>query len=135
MGRGEDFITGLRNFAEICLSRGVLVPINRENRGVTVFFLHLLFNKMRCTFIRKIYMINKGVPRVFFGKILQRMLRNSVKSLVLPVQVVCSLFINEVEQLFCRNNNKHCIGFHFFQCGKQKYQCIESVKGNLKICM
>ena len=30
------FIKGQRYFAEIHLSRGVLIPINRENRGITL---------------------------------------------------------------------------------------------------
>ena len=36
-GGGGASIKGQRYFAEIHISRRVLVPINRENRGVTVF--------------------------------------------------------------------------------------------------
>ena len=37
--RGRASMKGQRYFAEIHLSRGVLVPINRENQGVTVIQL------------------------------------------------------------------------------------------------
>ena len=39
---------GQRYFAEINLSRGVLVPINCENRGVGVIFFHLFQENLRC---------------------------------------------------------------------------------------
>ena len=38
--RGVASIKGQRYFSEIYLSRGVRVPINRENRGVTVNVFH-----------------------------------------------------------------------------------------------